>query len=54
LAKIKLELANAEASSVYTSHSQEYIGYWSTVDPKWNSLNEGEEILTMDFKLVGL
>jgi hypothetical protein len=43
LVKIKLELANAKGSSVYTSHSQEYIGHWSITGPKWNSLNERKE-----------
>jgi hypothetical protein len=44
LVKIKLQLANAVVSFVYTSHSQEYIEYLSVVQAKWNSLNERKEI----------
>jgi hypothetical protein len=44
LAKIKLQFPNAESNFVCTSHSQEYIGYWSIFGSKCNSLNERKEI----------
>jgi hypothetical protein len=43
LAKIKLELSNAEVSFVYAFHSLEYIGYWSVVNAKWNLSNQRKE-----------
>jgi hypothetical protein len=58
LVKIKLELANAEVCFVYTSHSQKYTGYLSTVDPKQNSLKQKKgkrkETLTTYLKLIDL
>jgi hypothetical protein len=44
LAKIKLELTKADVIFVYTSHSYEYIGYWSIADPNWNSSSERKVI----------